>query len=748
MGILLPHHVEHLRASGLSDETIASAQLRSVTDPAEAGAFLRWTGAGPVPAIALPNLGYDGAVNFTYLRPDVPRQKGDRVLKYETPVGQSPRPYFAPGAAALLADPRAPLVFTEGIKKALAVRQAGLAAVSAPGVSCWHDVAAKRAGEGWRLHPEVAAIALRGRRCEVVFDGGDTTRNHDVILAEARLARMLLDTGATVRLARVPFDGDGKVGVDDWLARSKDPERDLRDMLSRGREADPLLRSKQLRVEEKTEIWRAAREDLDFLAAVYVAPDILFDLVASDLRGKLSRESLRKLTRDFGTRTAPSEDAPPAPSAEEEAKVDALLRAPDLVSRLLDAVGRTGLVGERQAALFVLLSAISRKLERPINIVLKAPSSAGKNHLCRSVLSFFPEDEVRWVSGLSEQALRYLDEPGALKNKVLVLDEIEGGDRATYDLRVLTSEARIELWVPERQSGGGIHTVRRVVEGPLALITTTTQVEIHDENETRMIEVTLDSSAEQTRAIVKEAILERVEVRGDVAEERRLWRAALALIEPRPVSIPRQLAARLEAALNTTKLRARRDVHKLLTLVDAHAVLHQRQRGATEGMVVVATEEDVEAIISLAAVFRSPLKPSLATAVDLLQRKYGWQQFTSAGAEETLGVSDRQRRRTLNALVEEGLLELVKEGARGKSSVYQFVERDDRASDGSPGMSGMSAQSGLDRDDRTSRTSSDNGATSGHSTRRTRESDVGAPEREPGEDDDQPDLWDLPKGGP
>jgi hypothetical protein len=124
---------------------------------------------------------------------------------------------------ARLIDATQPLVFVEGVKKALAAIQAGAAALSMQGVSVWHDPrhrAAHRSEPGeWKLHPDLAALSLRGRLVYIAFDGGDTTANPPVILAEARLARMVLDEGADARLLRIPSKPGGpKVGLDDYLA--------------------------------------------------------------------------------------------------------------------------------------------------------------------------------------------------------------------------------------------------------------------------------------------------------------------------------------------------------------------------------------------------------------------------------------------------------------------------------------------------------------------------------------------------
>lgn len=208
---LLDHHRDHLRTSGLTDETITAAGIYSVTDPAEAAAILKWSGSdGPAPAIAFPYFDRSGDIVTTILRPDAPFARRDgKAPKYEWPVGQPARLYFPPPSLVSRShydDPRIPLILVEGIKKVLSVVQTKikLAAISAQGVSVWHNIALRQKTDLRRLHPDLDGIPIRGRTAYICFDGGDTSDNPPVIDAEARLARALLDEGADVRLIRIP----------------------------------------------------------------------------------------------------------------------------------------------------------------------------------------------------------------------------------------------------------------------------------------------------------------------------------------------------------------------------------------------------------------------------------------------------------------------------------------------------------------------------------------------------------------
>jgi len=159
----------------------------------------------------------------------------------------------------------------------------------------------------------------------------------------------------------------------------------------------------------------------------------------------------------------------------------ALLRAPDLAERVVRDLDRIGLVGETANKLVAYLAAVSRKLERPLAIVVQSASAAGKTSLMDAVLSFVPEEERTEYSAMTGQSLFYMGEKD-LRHKVLSVVEEEGAERASYALKLLQSEGTLTI----ASTGKDPHTGRLVtheyrVDGPVAIFLTTTAVEIDEE---------------------------------------------------------------------------------------------------------------------------------------------------------------------------------------------------------------------------------------------------------------------------
>src|SRR5690606_26715439 len=124
------------------------------------------------------------------------------------------------------------------------------------------------------------------------------------------------------------------------------------------------------------------------------------------------------------TAVAPKKVEPTLTPAQHDQAL-ALLRDPDLVQRIVADVQAIGVVGEDSNALVGYLAAVSRKLERPLAILIQSTSAAGKSTLMDALLSLMPESERVHYSAMTGQSLFYLGE-GDLKHKILAIAEEEG----------------------------------------------------------------------------------------------------------------------------------------------------------------------------------------------------------------------------------------------------------------------------------------------------------------------------------
>jgi hypothetical protein len=274
-----------------------------------------------------------------------------------------------------------------------------------------------------------------------------------------------------------------------------------------------------------------------------------------------------------------------------------LAKAPNILERFAAELAQSGVAGEVRIAKLLYIAVTSRLLQRPVSIALKGPSSGGKSHVVERVLSFVPESAYYALTAMSERTLAYSEEP--IKHRFLVIYEAAGmsGEFATYLMRSLLSEGRVRYETVEQTSEG---MKPRLIEreGPTGLIVTTTAVKLHPENETRLLSLTVTDTQEQTRAVMA-ALAEEA---GEAVPDLATWHALQGWLESAEHRVFIPYAKILADLIPPVAVRLRRDFGALLSLIRAHAVLHQASRHRdAEGRIVATIEEDYAAVRELVA---------------------------------------------------------------------------------------------------------------------------------------------------
>jgi hypothetical protein len=213
--MLLPQHQALIDGSAISPEVAATRGYRSVMTKADMQRLGFSASQARVPSLLIPIHDVHGQIATYQARPDAPRIRDGKPLKYETPRGSRMVLDVPPGCRARLGDPLVPLFITEGARKADAAASHDLCCIAVLGVWTWRGTN----HEGGKVVlPDFEAIALNGRDIFLVFDS-DVIAKPEVRRALDRLAAMLTTRGATVKIVQLPAGPGGvKVGLDDFLA--------------------------------------------------------------------------------------------------------------------------------------------------------------------------------------------------------------------------------------------------------------------------------------------------------------------------------------------------------------------------------------------------------------------------------------------------------------------------------------------------------------------------------------------------
>jgi GNAT superfamily N-acetyltransferase len=170
-----------------------------------------------VPALVIPRRSPDGATTRYQIKPRIPMQT--EWGKYLFPHDEEMIVDVHPRSLENLKDPSVPLWVTEGSKGGDSLVSQDLCAVALAGV---YNFAVKDT-HSRTLLPCWDHINLEGRKVIVAHDADAQSSEH-VQEALNRLVIRLAERGASVLVTYIPpVGGDGKAGVDDFLANGGHP---------------------------------------------------------------------------------------------------------------------------------------------------------------------------------------------------------------------------------------------------------------------------------------------------------------------------------------------------------------------------------------------------------------------------------------------------------------------------------------------------------------------------------------------
>jgi DNA primase catalytic core len=177
------------------------------------------------------------------------------------------------------------------------------------------------------------------------------------------------------------------------------------------------------------------------------------------------------------------------------------LKSKNLIERTAEDISRTGLVGEENNSLLMYLVFTSRLREQPLHVISLGASGTGKTYLQEKISELIPEQDKLEITILSENAFYYFDQR-ELKNKLVLIEDMDGAENVLYPLRELQTKRKISKTIPIKDSKGNLKTITLRVEGPICLAGTTTREKLYEDNANRSLLVYLDGSREHKEQIM------------------------------------------------------------------------------------------------------------------------------------------------------------------------------------------------------------------------------------------------------
>jgi putative DNA primase/helicase len=219
---LAPNHAKMIEDSAITPEVSAARGYFTARTKAE----LKRLGFADYqrlpPALVVPVYGVTGEIVTYQHRPDRPRIKKGKALKYETAADSQMRLDVPPSARQWIGDPARPLFITEGARKSDSAVSKDLCCIALLGVWNWRG---ENEEGGLTALADWESVALKSREAPrkvyLTFDS-DIVEKKSVYGAMKRLKPFLELRGADVKIIYLPpGEGGAKVGLDDFFAAGR-----------------------------------------------------------------------------------------------------------------------------------------------------------------------------------------------------------------------------------------------------------------------------------------------------------------------------------------------------------------------------------------------------------------------------------------------------------------------------------------------------------------------------------------------
>lgn len=379
----------------------------------------------------------------------------------------------------------------------------------------------------------------------------------------------------------------------------------------------------------------------------------------SELTTELENHRLQKIESLQPKEKQPHEMTPAARTA----AVNELKR-PNLLQRTGQLLQQCGIVGEENNSLIAYLIYTVRKQEVPLHIMFLGSSGSGKTYLQERISELVPDEDKIEITQITENALYYFKQH-ELKNKLILIEDLDGAMAVFYPLRELQTKRRISKTVTLKDSKGNLKTITLTVEGPVCVSGCTTKEKIYEDNANRCILLYTDQTKDQDKRINE---YQTKIAAGEINKEReRQYKELFKNMQRvlRPVNIINPYAKYIE--LPDQVFKPRRTMTLLLGFIEAVTFYHQYQRGVKKDsnnqFYIETTIEDIESAFELLkdVLFSKSDELSQATRIffeqlKLLLKKENKESFTSKEIRGLLKINPSNLKRYLIELDRYGFI--------------------------------------------------------------------------------------------
>ncbi|GAL87780.1 hypothetical protein MYP_5011 [Sporocytophaga myxococcoides] len=174
-----------------------------------------------------------------------------------------------------------------------------------------------------------------------------------------------------------------------------------------------------------------------------------------------------------------------------------------LVKHLRTSMQQCGLIGETDNGLLLFLIFLTRYFDNPLHALVHGSSGSGKTNLLKTILKLVPEECKYETTALTENVLFRPPYRSFWKNKILLLEDLDGSYKALLPLREFMTAQKISKFVTESDPRtGAFKQVHLQAEGPICIAGATTKDKIYEDNSNRSFLIHVNESKAHQDAVL------------------------------------------------------------------------------------------------------------------------------------------------------------------------------------------------------------------------------------------------------
>lgn len=179
------------------------------------------------------------------------------------------------------------------------------------------------------------------------------------------------------------------------------------------------------------------------------------------------------------------------------------LKRKNLIGEFNKLIGKAGITGEETNRILLFVIASSYKMPDTLHALIQGSSGSGKTRLLKIISDLMPPEDVKKYTRVTDNSFYNQDEYFFV-NKLVCFEDMDGlKEDAQLAVRELQSNEILRTSTSLKDKNGSITGGERIVRGPIASLSCTTNGEMYEDNISRSFLIAVDESKEQTAKIIQ-----------------------------------------------------------------------------------------------------------------------------------------------------------------------------------------------------------------------------------------------------